>query len=513
MLTLLGLLGACAGLPPNVARAPEAALPASPDSPLVQMAKRSTPDGGESGVRLMPLGVYSLEARIRLAERATRSLDLQYYVLENDATGRLLLRKLRDAAQRGVRVRLLLDDLYTGRTDEMLRALATYPNIEIRLFNPFCCARSGDLVERFAASIFDVRRLNHRMHNKLFIADSAMAVIGGRNIADEYFLRSPQQNFVDIDAFVIGAAVGDMTGIFDRYWNSNVVRPIQNVGDPLPDAAEGRRRFEQLADEAPRAAPLDPPSVDVLGYGPLGEELEAGRIGMVWGQARVFADPPDKLLNKTAADAFKTSVTRDVMQRVWQARSELVVTTPYMIPGPRGMATIDTLRARGVKITVVTNSLAATDEPLVHNGYSRYRYDMLKAGVDLYELSPTRTQHTARLGFFGSSLGRLHAKTAVIDRETVFIGSMNLDPRSASENTEFGMFIDSPAVAKELLRIVNISKLQSAYRVRIEPNGTHLEWITADDDKEIILTSEPEVSPWLRLHNMVFGWFVPEQLL
>ncbi len=461
----------------------------------------------------MPLGIYSLEARIQLAERAKTSLDLQYYVIEDDATGRLLLRKLRDAALRGVRIRLLVDDLYTTHTDDMLRALAAYPNVQVRLFNPFCCARDEGLAKRFAASIFDVGRLNHRMHNKLFIADGVMAVIGGRNIADEYFLRNPLQNFIDVDAFVIGAAVTDMNTIFDTYWNSDVVRPIETVGPPLQQPDEANAVFERRINMAPIAAALDPPPVDVLGYGPIGEELESGQLGLSWGVAHVFADPPDKLLSDSAATAFKTSVTKNVVMRIWEAESDLVITSPYLIPGKHGMKTLRDLAAKGVKATIVTNSLAATDEPLVHNGYAKYRPEILAAGVDLYELSPTRTQHIRRLGMFGSSLGRLHAKTVVIDRKTVFIGSMNLDPRSASANTEFGMFIDNPAIAKELLRVVNISKLQSAYRVRLNPNGAGLQWISSDDDQEMVQDVEPESSAWLRLHNAFFGWFVPEELL
>jgi putative cardiolipin synthase len=184
-----------------------------------------------------------------------------------------------------------------------------------------------------------------------------------------------------------------------------------------------------------------------------------------------------------------------------------------MIPRETGMQSFNNLRKDNVKVTVITNSLAATDEPLVHTGYSRYRARMLEAGVDLYELSPTRTQHTKRLGMFGSSLGRLHAKTAVIDKKIIFIGSMNLDPRSASTNTEFGMFIDSAALAKELLRVINISKLEGAYRVRLEPKSDTLQWLTLEDDKEVVLTVEPESSFWLRVHNMLLGWFVSDQLL
>src|ERR1043165_830886 len=188
--------------------------------------------------------------------------------------------------------------------------------------------------------------------------------------------------------------------------------------------------------------------------------------------------------------AFEMSVTNDVMMTVWQAKDDLVLTSPYMIPGELGMQSFNTLQREKVKVTVITNSLAAPDEPLVHTGYSRYRQRMLEAGVDLYELSPTRAQHTKRLGMFGSSLGRLHAKTAVIDKRIIFIGSMNLDPRSASTNTEFGMFIESPALAKELLRVINISKLEGAYRLRLEPGTSELQWLTMEEDKETVLVVE-----------------------
>nr|MDQ2733766.1 phospholipase D family protein [Pseudomonadota bacterium] len=482
--------------------------------PLVKMSERSLPAPDQTGVRLLPLGAFSLDTRIQLAQRASSSLDVQYYQFEPDSTGRLLMAALRDAALRGVRVRLLVDDLYTTQSDPFLRGLASFPNFEVRLFNPFCCARSSGVAGRYAASIFDFGRLNHRMHNKMFLADDVMAVVGGRNIADEYFLRSAESNFVDMDAFVMGAVVKDMSVIFDRYWNSEVVYPINDIGEPLGDKLVRQKAFDAALASLPASPPVDPPTVDVLGYGPLSEDFDAGQVGLQWGKARAFADPPEKLLSKTPKIAFETSVTNDVMMQVWHAKSDLVLTSPYMIPGDMGMQSIRNLEKEHVKVTVITNSLAATDEPLVHNGYARYRPAMLKAGVNLYELSPTRTQTTKRLGMFGKSLGRLHAKTAVIDKRIVFIGSMNLDPRSASTNTEFGMFIDSRALAKELLRVVNIAKLESAYEVRFAPKSTtQLQWLTIQDDKETILTVEPESSFWMRVQNMMFGWFVSDQLL
>ena len=473
----------------------------------------SSPSPELTGVRLLPLGAYSLDTRLQLAQRASTSLDVQYYQFENDSTGRLLLAALRDASQRGVRVRLLVDDLYTSHSDPLLRGLASFPNVEVRLFNPFCCNRSAGSGGRYTASIFDFGRLNHRMHNKLFIADGVMAVAGGRNIADEYFLRAHDANFIDIDAFVMGAVVRSMSAIFDRYWNSEVVYPIEAVGEPLGDKAARAKVFDDAIASQAAMEPIELPSTDVLGYGPLSDDLDSGQLGLQWGRARAFSDPPEKLLAMTPKIAFEMSVTNDVMMEVWQAKNDLVLTSPYMIPGELGMQSFANLQREKVKVTVITNSLAATDEPLVHTGYSRYRERMLEAGVDLYELSPTRAQHTKRLGTFGSSLGRLHAKTAVIDHWTIFIGSMNLDPRSASTNTEFGMFIESPALAKEMLRVINISKLEGAYRVRLEPGTTQLQWLTTEEDKEVVLGVEPESSFWLRVHNMLLGWFVPEQLL
>jgi len=226
LLAAAALLAGCGSLPTNVGKTDSLAIPPNPASPLVKIATVSSPSPEQTGVRLLPLGAYSLDTRIQLAQRASTSLDVQYYVFENDATGRLLMTALRDASLRGVRVRLLVDDLYTTHSDPLLRGLASFPNIEVRLFNPFCCAREAGVAGRYAASIFDFGRLNHRMHNKMFIADGVMAVAGGRNIADEYFLRAADANFVDMDAFVMGAVVRSMSAIFDRYWNSEVVYPI-----------------------------------------------------------------------------------------------------------------------------------------------------------------------------------------------------------------------------------------------------------------------------------------------
>ncbi|MBL8350923.1 MAG: phospholipase D family protein [Burkholderiaceae bacterium] len=509
-LATLGL-AACAGLPADSGQLVSNALPPQPDSALVRVAEASTPAPGLTGVRLLPLGSFALDARLQLVQRARHSLDVQYYVLDDDATGRLLLQRLADAAARGVRVRLLVDDLYTSNTDAMLRAMAALPNVEVRVFNPFCCARQSGLATRFAASLSELYRLNHRMHNKLLLADGALAVAGGRNIADDYFQRGVQHNFVDLDALVIGAVVPELAAIFDRYWNSPVVRTIESVSPTAEPAGELQQRFHRLTADARSAAPLALPEVDLLGYGPIGDDLEGGRLGLVWGRALAISDPPDKW-QRDADTAWVDSLAYRALMKIWTADREVTITSPYLIPGPMGISAFEALRQRQVQVTVLTNSLAATDEPLVHTGYSRYRPQLVDAGVELYELSPMRTQRNKKLGVFGSSTGRLHAKTAVVDGDKTFIGSMNLDPRSRTQNTELGLFIESPQLAREMLRVIRVSREQSAYRVQRAPSGG-LQWHAVDGDAEQVLLEEPESSVWLQLHNLILGPLVPEQLL
>ncbi|RYX90416.1 MAG: phospholipase D family protein [Comamonadaceae bacterium] len=504
------VLSACGSLPPARVQALEYAMPPDASSPLAVIARASTPPEEHSGFRLMPLGVYSLDARVQLAQRATRSLVLQYYQLENDATGRLLLRALREAAMRGVKVRLLVDDLYTAKSQDLLLALADTPNVKVRLFNPFCCGRNGVLT-RFLASP-DFHRLNHRMHNKLFIADGVMAVVGGRNISDEYFVLSPAQNFIDMDALVIGKVLPQLEKIFDAYWNSEQVRPVEDVVPVDVGSRFTGADFDSWVGMAGPMPVIDLPTSDILGYGPIAEELDAGRMGLLWGQARAVADPPEKPESMSVEEAIQNSVTMQVWGVLMNAKSQVDLTSPYLVPGERGMAAFEQLEKKNIKVTLLTNSLAATDEPLVHTGYARYRERLLKGGVDLYELSPARTKASERFGMFGKSLGRLHAKTAAVDRTTIFIGSMNLDPRSASQNTEMGLIVESPQLAREMMRIINVSKLQNSYRLRLDQAGA-IEWLSTDGEKEIILNAEPESGVLKRIYNRVIAPLVPEMLL
>jgi putative cardiolipin synthase len=521
LLAAAALLGAgCASLPQDVPRTPSRALPASADTLLGRIAADSTPAPGLTGLRLLPIGAFAIDTRIALAQRAQRSLDLQYYHLENDETGRYLLRTLRDAALRGVRVRLLLDDLYTATLDPLLLGLAAHPNVEVRLFNPFPSGRDG-FSSRFIASLADFHRVNHRMHNKLFIADGAMAVAGGRNIANEYFMRNQSANFVDLDAFVTGALVPRLAELFDLYWNSEAVYPLQAIVKPYAPDAAMREEFDQLTSPVTTPPPEPPPANDVLGYGPVSGELDDGRLGLVWAQAEAYADPPSKIHGLRATDdpvvaALEDSIAvrYNVLELMRRARGEIVMTTPYLIPGESGIAMMREVRGRGAKLRVLTNSLAATDEPLVHIGYKRYRAQMLRLGVELYELSPTRVKRNLRLGVFGATHGRLHAKTAVIDRETVFIGSMNFDPRSEKHNTEMAVIVRSPALAREVLRLMDLDKLQASFRVRLAADGSErLEWLGYDDDGERVFTEEPDTGFWTRFMLQLLAPLAPEELL
>jgi len=521
ILSFIAILMACAGcgsLPVDLPRTTSHAIPAAKDSDLGSIAAGSVPDPGVTGFRLMPTPEFSLHARIELALRAQRSLDLQYYEIHNDQTGRYILRLLRDAAARGVRVRLLLDDLHTSNEDRLLLSLAAHDHIEIRLFNPFPYWR-GNLFSRYAATLTDFGRLNHRMHNKLFIADGAMAVVGGRNIGDEYFLRHAGANFIDLDTLVVGALLQRLGNLFDEYWNSPYAYPVGSIVRTNDDQTVLRAWFEGETESRSSPPPSPPPDTDLLGYKPIGRELAQGKLLLTLAGADAFADAPDKVarprgMGEGESNEKQDSVLYNVRSQVRNAREEVAETTPYLVPGIEGMESMRLLRERGVKFSVVTNSLAAIDEVSVYTGYRRYRPAMLRLGVDLYELSPDRVKNNAaKFGEYGSSFGRLHAKCVVIDRKTVFIGSLNFDPRSDKHNTEFGLFIYSAALADQISTLMDYVKIDGSYKLRLSANGSGIEWVTQDGGVERVLTDEPEAGNWKRLLLDVLTPFVPENLL
>ena len=543
-LLLAGLAG-CASLPDKVERQPSKAQAAALDTPLGRIAKASTADPEQSGFRLMPTGQYALQARLELVRRAQRTLDIQYYQIHDDRTGRFLLRALRDASERGVRVRLVIDDLYTSGQDPLLLGLDAYPNVEVRLFNPFPAGRQNFLT-RFVVNAREFDRVHRRMHNKLFIADGVMAVAGGRNIADEYFMASAGANFVDLDTFIIGAILPRLGQLFDMYWNSDRVLPIRSIvktdasdeelrrdfesrtardAQPItrvtapPGEAGGGEIVEVVGSTGGTPDPEPPPPNDVLGYGPIADELDAGKVGLIWADAQAYADAPDKVIGRVSTYGIAPiddvdSVRYNVVEMMRRARKDVVITSPYLIPGETGIETFrNSIMRYGVKYTLVTNSLAATDEPVVHTGYRRYRPQMLELGVNLYELSPQKVSRSLRLGRFSTSIGRLHAKSAVVDGQRVFIGSMNFDPRSDQHNTEMGLFIESPVIAQQMLKLVDVIRQQGAYKVTLAANGKDVVWTTTGPGGREEVVEEPETDAWTRIMLEVLSVIAPEGLL
>jgi phosphatidylserine/phosphatidylglycerophosphate/cardiolipin synthase-like enzyme len=542
---LLLALGGCGSLPDAPPRPTVKAQPPAAGTALGRIAQASTADPEQSGFRLMPSGQYALQARLELARRAERSLDVQYYQIHDDRTGRYLLRTLRDASLRGVRVRLIIDDLYTSGMDPLLLGFDAYPNVEVRLFNPFPTGRQNFLT-RFAANARDFDRVHRRMHNKLFIADGVMAVVGGRNIADEYFMASAGANFVDLDTFVIGALLPRLSGLFDEYWNSPRVRPVREIVKTEASDAElmadfarlttaealpvvrvtrppaetgGGETVEVIGSTGGTPDPEPPPPNDVLGYAPIAEDLEAGKVGLVWADAQAYADNPDKVIGRVSTYAAAPiddvdSVRYNVVEMMRRARRDVVITSPYLIPGEAGIETFrHSIERYGVKYTLVTNSLAATDEPVVHTGYRRYRPQMLGLGMNLYELSPQKVSRSLRLGRFSTSIGRLHAKSAIVDGQQVFIGSMNFDPRSDVHNTEMGLFIESPVLAQQMLKLVDVIRRQGAYKVTLAANGKDVVWTTTGPGGAEVVVEEPETDVWTRIMLEVLSVIAPEGLL
>jgi putative cardiolipin synthase len=509
----LALLGGCSSLPARLPAPESHALADVAETPLGQLAAshgtaRTRAD--DSGVRLLPEAAFSFDARIALARHARKSLDVQYYLLENDEVGLLLLRELAEAAARGVRVRVIVDDLYLGDNDELFASFAALPNVELRLFNPLP-ARGGGLVSRVLRSLHEFGRINHRMHNKLFIADNSFSVSGGRNIGREYFMRGSEANFIDMDVLATGPAVHEQSASFDRYWNSAHVYPISQVVRTLPASAEAaRQRFDAFTGGA--AAGLPTGERDVLGRSSVTQQLAQGRLELFWAPVRVFADDPDKITRQDTGTRFAGSVSERTLEVIRSAESRVVIISPYFIPGDIGMGMIKASSARGVVTVVLTNSLGATDEPLVYAGYARYRDDMLRQGVIIYEFGPTLSRQTRQYGNFGDSLARLHAKMALIDDRRMFIGSLNLDGRSASLNTEIGLVIDSPEVMADFEPLKS-DRFTSAYLLRLGPTG-RVEWVEQTaDGRQITHHDEPGTSWIMEIKNWLVSPFVREELL
>jgi len=502
------LLAGCTTLPPRIAPPASSALADTGDTPLGRIAAASlaAAPGGDSGFRLLPSGEMAFDARLALAQAATRSIDAQYYHIQADTAGAAFLAALRDAAVRGVRVRLLVDDYHAGDLYTALRGLDAFPNVEVRLFNPLP-ERYGTPIRRMLLSLHEYTRVNRRMHNKLFVADNQFAVYGGRNIADEYFTRQGEANFIDLDVLSAGAVVRELSASFDRYWNSEQVwaleqrlHALERAVKPAERRADFDVRLKELTGLRPDAPPLDyvdVPPFDYLGQSTVRLQIAQGRLRLLAGSARVHDDPPDKVLQPV--DPNKASpAMRAKLDVIAAAREEVVVVNPYFLPGPVGLRMMGEAQKRGTRVLIVTNSLGSTDEPLVYRAYSRYRPDMLRLGVQLYEFGPDLVRRSNTFGVFGKSTPRLHAKVVGVDRRWMVVGSVNLDLRSATLNTELGVTIDCTALTQQALGLLRADAFGSMYRLQLGEDGRSVEWhVRGVDGKTQVVREEPHASLWL----------------
>ena len=445
-----------------------------------------------------------------MSASAEHSIDAQYYLLNNDLVGNLFLDLLLDAADRGVRVRLLVDDMTLDDDRDIGAAqIDAHPNIEVRVFNPF-----GRNLPRWLQYLSRFGDVTRRMHNKSFTVDNSVTVIGGRNIGDEYFDADPNLLFGDLEVLAVGPVVEEVSSVFDLYWNSDISYPVSSLvtHKPNPSAVADARRLLQAfvrrhqESAYPRA----------LHENPLIGVIQDWHFEFEWGGATVLFDHPDKI--KAARDQDHLKLTTQLDTHSEQIDTELYIISPYFVPGREGVEMLLELRQRGVRVRVLTNSLASTDVSVVHAGYSRYRRFLLRGGVELYELdeSLSRQQRRERKGPHRSARGSLHAKSFIIDRSEVFIGSMNFDPRSIVENTEIGMLIRSPKMADEISRWFDLIAERSAFRPALEHgwgNTEVLVWYRTTDGEVTRLTSEPNAGLWRRFSNIILQLFPLESQL
>jgi len=503
----MALLTGCVTLPPAPAPASRSVALATPEQTTLGRAAQGLAAGqaGRSGFRILSRGVDGFLARAHLIATAERTLDLQYYIFRQDHTGQLLTELLLQAADRGVRVRLLVDDGDTEPGDERLELLAAHPLIEVRVFNPFSYRGHLDVL-RLAELVLSRGRLDFRMHNKLLAADNAVALAGGRNIGDQYFQIDPASQFGDDDVLAIGPVVGELSASFDDFWNSGLAVPISAdlQGTMTPQRLEGLRL--RLAQHHRDLLEAGPDYVRELAAATVQDGLASLAAGIVWAHATVIYDSPDKR-RVERGDRTGRLMHPKVAAVAAAVHGELLMITPYLIPGVDGMAMFTALRQRDVRVRILTNSLTSTPELVAHAGYLPYRRPLLALGVDLFEVrslpgKPRGTGEPAAMIHHGRYA--LHAKLFVFDRKQLFIGSMNFDQRSLTLNTEVGLIIDSPELAAmTAARFEAIVSADDSYALALEPVGakgaTELVWRTREDGSAVEFHREPARSDWQRL--------------
>ena len=465
---------------------------------------------GKSGLHPFSDARDALAARLILADAAERSLDVQYFTWNKDMVGRALLERLFRAADRGVRLRLLLDDLGTVPSDGVLLTIDSHPNIEVRMFNPVAMRSL-----RMLGMVADFARINRRMHNKSFLADGQVAIVGGRNIGDEYFGASAAANFADLDVAVIGPVVSDVSDAFELYWTHRTAVPISALSRQTTTPEQFAAKRASLI--VRHAAAEESEYVESVRESEFVRQFQTGAVTYFWGQATIVSDHPDKVLTSSAKT--ETHLAPKLREVVDKTKRELFLVSPYFVPRKNGVALLAGVRQRGPRVVVLTNSLASTDALPVHSGYQRYRRALLEAGVELYEIKPTASSQRRRSGggWFGSkgsggsSGASLHAKAFAFDRRIGFVGSYNLDPRSSRLNTEMGVLFDCADLAKRLPEETESDLAHTAYRVELDRR--RLAWVTREGDKEVRYTSEPGASVWKRFKVKALSWLPIEWML
>ncbi len=443
---------------------------------------------GESGFYPMHDAIDALSTRLLMAERAERSIDAQYYLIKSDVVGNVFIEVLLRAADRGVRVRLLVDDILTKGYDTGMAALDSHPNFEIRIFNPFANRSARNL-----GFVTDFSRVNRRMHNKSFTVDNQITIIGGRNIAAEYFGAREDAKFGDLDVIGIGPIVQDVSNMFDDYWNHRAAAPVpafaKTTEDPEGDLIKLRERLIES-----RETIKDTPYADAVRR-QYNHYIDSDEKILIWAPYTLAVDSPDKSNKKLAEDA--ASITTALKQTILTARKEVLIISPYFVPRKNGIEVFSTLQKSGVDITIITNSLAANNQKTVHGGYAPSRKPLLEAGVKIYEVRPDAGVSGSQYVAGSSARATLHTKAFMVDRHDVFIGSFNFDPRSANINTELGVIIHSSALAERMLTSIEQALEDHTYEVFLNEKGK-LRWREFNGDDITIHKKEPSTSWWNR---------------
>ena len=504
---IVAILGGCASLPPgsDFPKDASAAL-AHPEETRLgrQFDQAAQEHGDESGFRIVAVGADGFLIRMQMINAAERTLDLQYFIFHGDQTGRLLTDAVLHAADRGVRVRVLIDDGETAAGDEKIAALQAHPAVEIRLFNPFAY-RGHTRLFKAVEFAFNASRLDYRMHNKLIVADNAIALIGGRNIGDQFFQIDPESQFADDDVFAAGPIARRLSATFDEYWNSALAIPAEALSGGKPSQAALSEQREELGEQR-RALQAD--GIDYVRRVASGEPfggIISGRLPLIWARAEVICDSPDK--RKVEAGAMVGRLMhRAVADAASAAQSELLMVTPYLIPGSEGLQLIKDLRQRNVRVRILTNSLESTTMLLAQAGYMHYRQPLLENGVELYEIrsllgNARGSGETTAISRYGNY--SLHAKLFVFDRRRLFIGSMNFDQRSMHLNTEIGLIIDSPELSQQVAArfeamVQPVNSYALALRRQDGEAAPGLVWRTREDGKDVEYETEPARSGWQR---------------